>query len=201
MGLMHARQYWWERRKKRRKALVLGAACLTSSHYIVEGWVANRTRVRMVWAVRRDSLTELEFRQRYRLDKGGFAEVLQAIKPHLTPPRAQCPSQVEPELKLSMFLRWVAGGADLDIADMHGVARSTFYHHLWEVAEAIEEAYELPLLDAVDKMDSRLEQFEEGFANMSHGVLRGCIGAIDGLAVKIEKPRTVDASAYYCRKG
>ena len=34
---------------------------------------------------------------------------------------------VSPELRLSMTLRWLAGGSYVDIAIIHGVAISTFY--------------------------------------------------------------------------
>jgi hypothetical protein len=79
----------------------------------------NRERQRMDWGERVDSLSESQFRQRYRMDQVGFDDVLEKIRPAFPPMCANVPSQVPPELKLSMALRWMAGGSYLDIADLH----------------------------------------------------------------------------------
>lgn len=186
----------------RKKRLLITAMATTSQHVIVEDRQPNRSRHQMVWAERVASLTHKEFRQRYRMDLGGFNEVLEKIRPAFPPMRSNVPSQVPPELKLSMALRWMAGGSYLDIADLHGVAVQTFYACLWETIEAIDAAYELPLMRYLDQVEQgALEHLIEGFDRKSSGLIRGCFGAIDGLAVKIEKPDTADAGSYYCRKG
>ena len=185
-----------------RKKLLVAAIAAASANYTVVDKQPNRNRRQMKWNERVASLTAKEFEQRYRLDLEGFNQVLERIRPFLGPSHAHAPSQVPPELKLSMALRWMAGGSYLDIADLHGVEVSTFYKHLWTTIEAIDAAYELPLIAMLDNVEEgALGPLIDGFDEKSAGMIRGCFGAVDGLAVKIEKPQTADASAYYCRKG
>lgn len=62
-------------------------------------------------------------------------------------------------------------------------------------------------MDEEDKI-RELNKIEEDFAWLSHGAMRGCVGAIDGLAIKIGRPRVgagegrvVDPASYRNRKG
>jgi hypothetical protein len=184
-----------------RKKLLIGIIAAASANHAIDKR-PNRARHQMVWEERVASLSDSEFEQRYRLDLEGFNQVLEKIRPALGRVHENVPTQVAPELKLSMALRWMAGGSYLDIADLHGVEVSTFYKHLWTTIEAIDAAYELPLLAMLDNIEQgSLAPLIDGFDEKSAGVIRGCFGAVDGLAVKIEKPDTVDASSYYCRKG
>ena len=103
----------------------------------------RRFQHRMVWEQRLNSLTDRQFQRRYRIDKGGFAAILEKIKPHM-PPRHR-KSGVPNELKLSMTLRWLAGGSYLDISDLHGVHPATMYRHVWQTMRAIDKAYHFQL--------------------------------------------------------
>jgi len=47
------------------------------------------------------------------------------------------------ELKLSVTLRYLAGGSYLDIYQMHGVSRTTFFETISVVCRAITDAYPL----------------------------------------------------------
>ena len=53
--------------------------------------------------------------------------------------------------------------------------------------------------------DERLQRVACEFSHASNGVINGCIGAIDGWIVKINRPKTSDGvvnpSSYYSRKG
>ena len=85
---------------------------------------ANRTRARMVWSERRDNLSDLEFTRRYRLNKKSFKKLCTLLRPKLTARRVgQNPVTVE--LKVSMTLRYLAGGSYLDIAGAPLVIRIT----------------------------------------------------------------------------
>ena len=49
-----------------------------------------------------------------------------------------------------------------------------------------------------------LEQVSEGFAEQSRGVFQGCIGALDGIAIRIKLSNScliADPTAYFSRKG
>ena len=162
-----------------------------------------QARVRMVWAERVASLTARQFVARYRLDLGGFDYLLAEINRDgaLWQYRANVKDQIRPELLLSMFLRWAAGGSYLDICDLHGVAESTFYAHLWHTARCIDDAFQFPLVEMINHCaDGDVELAAAEFDTKSGGTFRGCIGCIDGLQVKIEAP-VYQAARYFCRKG
>ncbi len=65
--------------------------------------------------------------------------------------------------------------------------------------EAIDEAYALPFSTS----EEYLQETAEAFNKLTDGLLPGCVGALDGLAVKIEKPRGKDvpnSMQYFNRK-
>ena len=87
----------------------------------------------MVWTERVASLTKAQFIARYRLDLDGFNYLLERINHDhkLVRARANVKDQIAPELLLSMFLRWCAGGSYLDIVDLHGVAECHLCRRRW----------------------------------------------------------------------
>ena len=197
-------------RRKRRRIVFLAAT--HTGGYHVEGKDKNRTRVRCDWAQRFALLTPAEFTRRYRLNKENFNKLLGLIGADITPKRKRSDG-ITAEIKLACTLRYLAGGSYLDIADLHGVeARSTFYKIVWETIGAINDCADLDLpLMAEDggmlEHISRLKPLAFAYANKV-GVRDwskdpntwGCIGAVDGLAIKIGKPPSC-ASHYYSRKG
>lgn len=108
----------------------------------------SKSRVRMDWQARKDSLTDREFKRTYRISKETFDKVLAAIRDQLQPKSPEKARQdlhgaVQPELLLSMTLRFLAGGSYLDIYQMHGVGASTMYHAIPVVCHAIIKAFPL----------------------------------------------------------
>lgn len=68
------------------------------------------------------------------------------------------------------------------------------------------ETFDFPLHGWLENEDwDSLERCSELFAAASGGVFRGCIGALDGVAIKIRCPTVSDIISdpgnYYCRKG
>ena len=104
--------------------------------------------------------------------------------------RSSSGSGISTELCLSMTLRYLAGGSVLDIIDMHGVAYGTFYNLVWRTIEAVNASLRLPGLPLND-LDA-LEELSEGFSDLNKGSLVGCVGAIDGIAIRINKPSLWD---------
>jgi hypothetical protein len=95
----------------------------------------------------------------------------------------------------------LAGGAPVDIADIHGVSVNSVYTSFWESIVTINQVLELSF-DITD--NHRMDELEAGFANKSGHVLRGFVGAIDGIAIKIRKPTAAESKnpmSYYNRKG
>lgn len=193
-------RYVHHRRQRLRAIATIVAASHRAKHRR-----PRHKRTLMDWAVRDASLTTHEFISRYRVDRAGFQEILEKIAPHLPRMRPHIVGQIRNELKLSCTLRWLAGGAYQDICDLHGIHKSTCFEHIKQVLYAIDKAYELPLMGMLKRRDmDALQKLADAYDAKTHGVVAGCIGAIDGLAVKIERrvvAGEVNPSAYKVHKG
>lgn len=110
---------------------------------------------------------------------------------------------VEPEVRLVIVLRITAGASDLDLMALWGVARQTIYYIYHETTDVILRTFPLagfPASEAVCHSLSKGFRCSRKFPNP----LPGCIGALDGIAIPITKPRTTDCgnpSTYFHRKG
>ena len=104
--------------------------------------------------------------------------------------RKSSSSSIDTELCLSMTLRWLCGGNVLDIIDLHGVAKASFYNRQWLTISAINIVLSLPRVPANNLKG--LQKLSEGFHKKSKGTMRGCVGAIDGIDIKIIKPSAWD---------
>ena len=106
-----------------------------------------------------------------------------------------------PEIKLAITLRWLCGGSYLDIVDNFMISESTFYPIIFETMKVLDEVECISF--PRDKIS--LERASEGFGRRTNGVLDGCVGALDGWAPRLQRPRvTADCpnpSDYYSRKG
>ena len=92
-----------------------------------------------------------------------------------------------PELVLAMSLRWLAGGSYIDIKDKYGMSKSSVYRLRDMFLDAVIDCKalqirfpttEAEICDAARRFQSR----------SSEEVMRGCIGAIDGILIKIKQP-------------
>ena len=135
----------WMRRRynvRRKKLAAAGTAYLTvmASRELRNGARGKlKTRQRMNWLLRLSLLDDVEFVQRYRLDKASFKMVVDRIREDVEPHRKQSQragggaTPITTELQLSMVLRYCAGGAWQDIVDMHGVSRASFRNSIEKV--------------------------------------------------------------------
>ena len=94
------------------------------------------------------------------------------------------------ELCLSMTLRYLAGGSFVDIIDMHGVGKNSFYKLLWATVEGINKAIKMDGIPM--KNHTALAKISGGFERLNSGALVGCVGAIDGIAIEVFKPTPWD---------
>lgn len=99
-------------------------------------------------------------------------------------------------------MRWLAGGSYLDIGIIHGVGKTTLYklidHFIDDFLELNEYNLKFPI--GPDRDDLR-DKIESDFAALSGGLLRGCLGALDGIVVAIKKPENISAKDAKNRKG
>ena len=90
------------------------------------------------------------------------------------------------EARLAIGLRYLAGGAVLDLRLIYCVSSDECYSSIWRVVDAVNShiKVEFPLYD-----EAKLQELESGFRSRSRkGVWRGCVAAIDGVHFKIANP-------------
>jgi hypothetical protein len=101
-----------------------------------------------------------------------------------------------------MTLRWLAAGNYLDIALWRHVLVSTFKSIVDETAAAVDSIRrqtEFPFENEV-----LLQRAGVRFTRGHRSPLKGCVGALDSIAIKILEPRkgsVANPSTYYNRKG
>ena len=111
------------------------------------------------------------------------------------------------EVKLALTLRLLGGGTYLDMAllfdvsfnHVHKIVRNVISN--WLLNESFYPIRGVQYCEDDEKMKSMALQFSAA----SNGVINGCIGAIDGWVVKIQKPSRSDGvinpQSFYSRKG
>ena len=130
------------------------------------------------------------FKIRLRMNKISFDKLLSYIydallvNEILAKPRGD---PIIPELCLYCTLRWLAGGSYLDICDIAGISKSSFYRIVWKTIKII------VLCDALamkwPETDQEIEAAIEGFASIStQGVIHNCMGVADGYLLRIKVP-------------
>ena len=105
------------------------------------------------------------------------------------------------EVLVAIFLRIMAGGAVHDICALYGMAPSTCYKWFNEVLGVVFKG--MPL-GGVPSKESALRRMAVNLAESRphSNPLPGCIGALDGIQVVIEKPQAdMNPLHFYGRKG
>ena len=167
------------------------------------------------WSSIRDETSNLLFRRKFRMTKEQFQELCNKIKDTIGEnnfrPEGSCSDfYVCGEIRTAIALRMLCGGSYLDLLGRaYGViGLKSIYRYFHEFIYSIEKSFELPLMDLLLRLEGgdmsaldELKKISHEFSVDSNGVLTGCIGAIDGLAVRINSPVGVENPGnYFCRK-
>lgn len=163
----------------------------------------NKPRQRMCWTTRMHALIDdngdlKEFLKRYKLSPDKFKEVADRIRP-LVEARDKGQAKrssrggefISAEIRLSIFLRFLAGGHYLDLVDIHGVSTAEIYNSVHRVAAAINKEYYDVINFPIRDKEALLEIAKE-WESESQGAFPGCVGAVDGIALEIDKPDPLD---------
>ena len=105
-----------------------------------------------------------------------------------------------------VYIRLLAGASYLDIFMLYGVSPSSVYASFKKVTKWINETFKFPLVQALQDEDTQFsEEISRNFSKDSDGQYKGCIGALDGLALRIRYPTLgellCDPGSYFTRKG
>lgn len=112
------------------------------------------------------------------------------------------------EVKLAITLRMLAGGSYLDLALLYEMGQSTAHVIFHQVVDEWINDKRLVDINGMKYIsdEGRMTKVALGFAQITNGALCGCIGALDGWIVKIQRPtkkrdKCPNPSSYYSRKG
>jgi hypothetical protein len=189
--------------RRRRKLLALWAR--STGHRVNRQ--TKRIFNRLSWEEHVKFLGPREFRRYYKLTPTNFERVLHRIRPDMERqgPKNTSDKKVDAKIMFACTLRWLAGGNYMDIKLVHGISETSFWNgiHLC-VLSLLTQYCEEQLGTEKFKDPEWLQATELTFAKLNGGAMRGCIFAVDGMAVRISKPALKDCPnpyAYYSRKG
>ena len=146
---------------------------------------------RLYWQQYSDFHTECgTFKRRLRMSKSSFNKLLGMIRHKLEVNQKRAKSRggaIIPELCLYCTLRYLAGGSYLDICDIAGISRSSFYRVIWKTMRVINQTGALRVL--WPRESRQLNQAISDFTTISKdGAINNCVGAIDGYLLRIKVP-------------
>jgi hypothetical protein len=133
------------------------------------------------------------FERIYRMNRDDFDNLSKLL-----------PSQngrMEASTRLSLTLRWLAGGSYLDISLSHYVSISSFYYIL---DRTIIELNAILNVEFKFNNAAYLDEASMAFSRNGQSALSGCVGTLDGIAIKIQEPcrgSVADPSTCFNRKG
>lgn len=180
-----------------------------------------------------DDLTDARFRRYFRLTRPSFAKFcvamidtvgVEVFKPEGSFDPVQlpgggvrpstgggaintCGGSMSGEVRVAIFLRLLAGASYLDLMVIFQVTHDPVYRSFRMVCDWVNRSFTFPLVPALETEDTEyFKAISATFADgSSRGHFTGCIGALDGVAIRIRKPtlsRDIrDPGSYFCRKG
>ena len=105
------------------------------------------------------------------------------------------------DLRLGITQRILSGAEILDVCFIFKIGRSTAYNVLHDTVQEMNRVLRFPKLRrAVDELHKIARDFKVSRSQVNP--LDGCVGALDGICMKLKKPRNESIPAsFYCRKG
>jgi DDE superfamily endonuclease len=130
------------------------------------------------------------FDRRLRMSRQSFDKLLSYIREALLVNETKANARggsIVPELCLYCTIRWLAGGSYLDITDICGISKSSFYRVVWKTITAICKVEHL--LPKFPTTNDEIDACIKGFASRStDGIINNCVGVVDGYLLRIRVP-------------
>lgn len=143
-------------------------------------------------------------RRYYRMEKQSFWKLHDLLKDKITyiaPASTNGTSYNGPihsSLRLSIAIRYFAGGDPMDIALVHGVSHASVFVSIWAVVDAIHTTPDLNITFPEDH-GTQL-QIAKDFHAKSEAGFHNCAGAIDGILIWINCPTETECNLTQCGK-
>ena len=146
-----------------------------------------------------EQLNAKEFKGLFRMDKVLFEAIYKVIAPLYTSRLGRSGKTSTPVIYvLRATLRWLAGGANQDIEAWCGMRRSNFELRKWMMLDVLLKTF-YDTTVCLPITEGQREYLADRFASKTG--IKGILGAIDGLLVRINLPRGVaNARPYHCYK-
>lgn len=148
--------------------------------------------------------TDDEFRSAFRMSREVFQDLLKIVRKDIQKNvemgRRSRRTTVPPDMRLAITLRILAGGDLWDLLAIYHVKASTIRRAFEDTINSLNKRLKLPGLPrSMEGLHRTALEFK--MSRRSPSPFNGCVGALDGLAVKIKKPREENNPAvYYSRK-
>ena len=130
------------------------------------------------------------FKVRLRMHKKSFDKLLGYIRHDLIVNEVMAKPRggaIIPEICLFCTLRWLAGGSYLDICDIAGISKPSFYRVVWKTIRAITLTKALEI--RFPSTSQELNDAAKGFASISRmEAIKNCVGVVDGYLLRIKVP-------------
>ncbi|CAN0431183.1 unnamed protein product [Pylaiella littoralis] len=141
-------------------------------------------------------LGDRTFKGRFRMEHGDFMTLVEHLRPELERDTAMGGLRngaIPVEYQVALTLRWLAGASMYEGMDGHVIARSTAYQTAFRVIKAINScaALDCKWPTTPEDVASTAAKFEK---RCSVGVIRKCVGAMDGLFIRTTRPTVKDTA-------
>ncbi|CAN0233171.1 unnamed protein product, partial [Pylaiella littoralis] len=129
------------------------------------------------------------FRKRFRMDYTEFTALADILCPKLERDQQEGERHggaVDVEFQLAMTLRFLAGGSVFEVMDSNVIGKSTAYAIVHRVVDAINQSRELEC--SWPQGEDAARQCLVYEQRSTNGVIKRCVGAMDGLFVRLVQP-------------
>jgi DDE superfamily endonuclease len=99
-------------------------------------------------------------------------------------------------IRLSIALRYFAGGDPLDIALVHGMSHSEIFTSVWMIVDAIHQTRKLDII--FPKSHEEQRRLAREFHSVSKAGIDICVAATDGILIWIPKPTDHECEKMQC---
>ena len=140
-----------------------------------------------------------EFQKTFRMEESSFNLLCTLLRPSITVDvtraRASGAEPIYPELVMAIGLRWLAGGQWADICNSFCVSKASMYRirNLFLDAVMDCDALAIKFPETVDELTDQARRFA---SKSSADIIRGCVGAIDGILICIIQPTRNNKGTY-----
>ena len=141
-------------------------------------------------------LHEEEFDATYQMSLEAFTTLLDFLCPMISPNLIKalnsCDEPIYPEMVMAVGLRWLGGGSYSDIKNVYGISKNSVYRLRDIFLDAVLacDALEISFPDTPEELENNRKRFE---AKSTNKVMRGCVGAMDGLFATTKQPSIADS--------